>query len=75
MKGDSSIGLTTAESENGLLTVDVAGGSEGAPTARDRYGGGAVAVESDRGMGSATTLEAMFERAGLGGVACLIASR
>jgi len=77
LKGDSSIGLTGAESENGFLILEGVGGSGDAPSTVDRYGGGAVAVENGRGIGSAATATTggTDERGGLGGVTCIIASR
>jgi hypothetical protein len=46
------------------------------PATTDRYGGGAVAVEDGRGMGSAAiVVMAGTDRWGLGGVACVMASR
>lgn len=75
LNGDSSIGLTGAESENGFLTVEGLGGSCGVLSTIDRYGGGAVAVEADRGIGTAPTpATAGIDRGGLGGVTCVMAS-
>ena len=74
--GDSSIGLTEVESEKGFLTVDGLAGSGDRPPATDRYGGGAVAVDNGRGMGSAAiVVTACIVRCGPGGVTCGLASR
>ncbi len=51
MKGEPSIGLTGAESAKGLPETGVAGEAIVSPI-MDPYGGGAVAVEDGRGMGS-----------------------
>jgi len=76
LKGDSSIGLTGVESENGFLTVEGESGSGDVPGTIDRYGGGAVAVEDGRGIGSAAiVVMAGIDRSGLGGVTCEMASR
>jgi hypothetical protein len=80
----SSMGLTGVESENGFRIVVVAaaagvGSGDAAPAGR--YGGGAVALDADRGSvaAAAATAAAVVvvgwtDRRGLGGVAWEIAS-
>lgn len=72
LNGDSSTGLTGVESENGFRPRLGEVGSGDAPVTTDRYGGGAVAVDNGRGIGSAPAGTA---RTGLGGVTWVMASR
>lgn len=59
MKGEPSIGLTGAESAKGFRVEMGVGGLSASP-ATVRYGGGAVADETERGMGSGAAAMAGF---------------
>lgn len=76
LNGDSSTGLTGVESANGFRAWLGEAGSGDAPATTDRYGGGAVAVDNGRGIGSAAIAAAPgTARTGLGGVTWVMASR